>query len=561
MPNANEKRQKLQDLAFDTLMDKDRLILNWGTGVGKSRPAVRAMKTTADENPDAKILLMVQETPHKENWRNEMVAAYGEQETKRILAATTIDCYASLKKHKNSSWDLIVFDEGHHLRSPLRQSIVLTMKATRVLLLSATVSDANDGDMMLVTLEHAFGKFETMSFGIREAIREKILGEPEIHIIPVVLDDDRRETYEDLTRRLKEKKDDYFREKNRLGLGDGKETPETEELRQKWLYLGGRRKQMLGHSKTTIARKILREKLAKSRFVCFCASLKQIEWLGGSNTAVNSKCTEKENMETIHAFNEGKTSSLFAMGMLQEGQNLKGIESGLIIQLDSKTRPFVQKFGRVMRASSPVLYILYVMGTQDEEYLKKALAGIDKRFVKFSDPVLPDGSTPPGCINWKDIQENLMAEKKALDVKLPQFSAIWSIEQKNAEFVSNKGDTSKALRGYVREITKEDSAGPMLRITLLDTQGGFVQEIILHRKLAFSLLAPLVAAKKLYSRPITISLKEGNKGFADYEVLFGADRLRWSNSEMANYRNARNKLEYIDELIDRINEAIVPDKN
>lgn len=68
--------------------------------------------------------------------------------------------------------------------------------------------------------------------------------------------------------------------------------------------------------------------------------------------------------------------------MLVEGQNLNNIEAGVIVQLDGEERVFLQKFGRVMRADSPVQYIFYYKGTRDEEYLNKAIEEIDKKYIK-----------------------------------------------------------------------------------------------------------------------------------------------------------------------------------
>ena len=57
-------------------------------------------------------------------------------------------------------------------------------------------------------------------------------------------------------------------------------------------------------------------------------------------------------------------NNIFAVGMLQEGQNLVNIEAGIIIQLDGKERSFIQKFGRSLRAEDPVQYIFYYKNTK-----------------------------------------------------------------------------------------------------------------------------------------------------------------------------------------------------
>lgn len=40
---------------------------------------------------------------------------------------------------------------------------------------------------------------------------------------------------------------------------------------------------------------------------------------------------------------------------------------------------------RVLRSESPEIYILYFRQTRDEEYLKKALEGIDKEYINEVD--------------------------------------------------------------------------------------------------------------------------------------------------------------------------------
>lgn len=90
---------------------------------------------------------------------------------------------------------------------------------------------------------------------------------------------------------------------------------------------------------------------------------------------------ESKSLQIIESFNEKKIDNLFAVGLLQEGQNLVDIQAGVIIQLDGKERAFVQKFGRSLRAEDPVQFILYYKDTRDEEYLKKVLEGISEEYI------------------------------------------------------------------------------------------------------------------------------------------------------------------------------------
>ena len=149
----------------------------------------------------------------------------------------------------------------------------------------------------------------------------------------------------------------------------------------KWLLNGSERKRFLGNIKSDKVKPFINA-LANKRFICFCTSIEQAEYLGGEN-AIHSKMDEGTPAESIEAFNNYELSNLFVVGMLQEGQNLNDIEAGIIIQLDNEDRPFVQKSGRALRAKDPILFIFYYKGTRDEEYLAKIIDGINPEYVRI----------------------------------------------------------------------------------------------------------------------------------------------------------------------------------
>jgi superfamily II DNA or RNA helicase len=154
-----------------------------------------------------------------------------------------------------------------------------------------------------------------------------------------------------------------------------------EYMKNKWMQVGIQRKRFLGEIKTQIVKKLL-EKLKDKRYICFCASVPQAEYLG-KETAIHSKI--KNSQSIIDSFNEKKINTLYAVGMLQEGQNLKDIDAGIIIQLDGSERPFVQKFGRALRANDPHQYIFYYKNTRDEEYLNNILEDFNSDYINELD--------------------------------------------------------------------------------------------------------------------------------------------------------------------------------
>ena len=396
-------RDELQREAVNTLLNKSRLILQWATGVGKSRVAIKALQ----ELPESKVLLVVAETAHKENWRKEFMDYLPEDEFNRLFKPITVECYASLKNYRDTEWDLIIFDEGHHLGSDLRLDILQSLIAKRVLVLSATLSDAS----LVETLSVTFGPFESSKVTLQEAIAIGWLPEPKIFVVPLLLDYVKRDqiiieewgkaskrvqyecTYSERWKYLRAKKvltdvtltihctqyEKYCYLSDQFDYWRKQYFVRREEyIKAKWLQFGSQRKRFMGNLKTGIAKQLL-ETLEGHRYICFCASIEQAKDLGGIN-AIHSQ--NKDSQKIIKSFNNKEIDTLFAVGMLQEGQNLQDIEYGVIIQLDGEERAFIQKFGRTLRAEDPVQYIFYFKNTRDEEYLEKVLDGINSEYIR-----------------------------------------------------------------------------------------------------------------------------------------------------------------------------------
>ena len=383
------------------LLDKyNNIILQWGTSLGKSRGAIKmANYLMKRDKKSFNILLVVAERAHKSNWQAEI------DKWKLHQCNLRIECYASLKKYRNTSCDLIIFDEAHHLKSDVRLDILKSMSSTYKIFLSATLSNRFKSD-----LKYIVGDYATSSVSIDDAIKNDILPEPKIYLVPLELDNTKREwvveegrglkakrriiecaladrnkylfnkvQYPNITLRMKctalEAYNYYTLEFNRLR--DRYMNTRNEAIKFKWLQAGNKRKILLGESKDSIVKTLL-DKLQDKRYICFCTNIKQALKLGGKH-AVHSK--NNKSFDVLESFNNKEINHLFAIKMLQEGQNLVDIQAGIIIQLDGEERTFVQRFGRSMRAEDPVQFIFYYKGTRDEEYLENALQDIDKQYI------------------------------------------------------------------------------------------------------------------------------------------------------------------------------------
>lgn len=411
----DNSRDNLQRAAFDQLLTYKRLVLKWGTSTGKSRVGVLAAQHIINNcRGTPKVLIMVAETSHKENWRQEFIKFLGEEESEKILRYITFECYASIAKHKDSLWHLIIFDEAHHLKSELRQAVLETIGAEYVLALSATLPES-----VLNILSQTFGSFKQSNVTLQNAIDAGYISEPKIICIALELERFKRnrtivfdwrtkkvryrgelhDIWSNRWKYLKNKKKlqgftihlsctqkeeyEYIDEQFKYWKGVYLRNPGNEVLKNKWLQWGSKRKRFLGELKTGKALEIVERLRAENkRFICFCSSIAQAQCL---HDELSIHSHNPLSLKIIDLFNKKEINELFAVGMLQEGQNLTDIQAGIIIQLDGEERGFIQKFGRTLRAESPVQYILYYKNTRDEEYLEKALEGMNKNYITYED--------------------------------------------------------------------------------------------------------------------------------------------------------------------------------
>ena len=396
-------KEELQVLPLSLIKQSNKVILQWCTGLGKSKAAINIAnylinKESINKNSFS-ILLVVAEITHKSNWKVEF-DKWG-IETNNI----TIECYASLKKYRNNHYDLIIFDEAHHLSSDLKKDILTELYAKNIILLSATLSD-----QLIEILTKIYGEFVISKITLKEAIDWKLLPIPKVYLIPLTLNSaqynctiieewgkkEKRVTYKckfyERWKYLKDKKKypnikleisctqqqkyDYLSGKFNYWKRQYFSTQE-EHAKTKMLQTGLERKRFLGECKTDYV-KLLLYKLRNMRYICFCTNIEQAELLGNKN-AIHSE--KKDSLEILNKFNLKKINNLFAVGMLQEGQNLVDIEAGVIVQLDGQERAFVQKFGRSLRATDPIQFIFYYKDTKDTKYLENVLKGIDEEYI------------------------------------------------------------------------------------------------------------------------------------------------------------------------------------
>ena len=399
------KKDDLDLLANGLLLNHKNILFEWATGCGKTKQAIRGIDLLDKETAN-RVLIVVAETAHKKNWTEEF-NKWNPDLLNDINLDITMICYDSLHHYKNQHFDLIIFDESHHIGTDIRLDILRNISADRYILLSATM-DKN----LIVEVSKIIGEIQVSTISLQDAIDWGLLPAPRIILVPMILDNKNKNQ---VIEEVRGKKDNLVTVKCDVAekwkyIKDKKNYPnlrlliscterqkyndlevkmeyyqrlfyarKTESLRNKMLQYGSQRKTFLGLLKDEKAKQII-SSFGQSRYICVCANIEQADRIGGSHS-IHSK---KDNpQEIIDNFNNKKINSLYVVGMLKEGQNLADIEKGLIIQLDGKILPFIQKSGRILRADHPEIYIIYFAGTQDEVYLRRALDGINPDYISY----------------------------------------------------------------------------------------------------------------------------------------------------------------------------------
>lgn len=389
MSKRDESRLLIKSNCESLFSKTTALLLLWATGVGKTINAINLQHKMRSK----KTLICVAETAHKAGWKKE----FKDHGFEHLLKSTTIICYHSLGKYRDTEYDLVILDEMHHVFTDEKISILSTIKIKKMIGLSATISKEQE-----FYLSNLFHNLESYKISMEQAIAMELLPKPEIFLVPLELNNKiKSETIEfergcpthtikcDFSDRNKYIFNKKMYPDLRLTISCT-QSEKYEYIEKTYWYLytykrnacktyGLKRKNFLSDCKTNHIKK-LTDKMLKQRFICFCGSIDQSNSIN-KNNSINS-LSENKALDVLDKFNLKQISSLFAVKMGVEGLNLVDIDAVIIGQLDSKTRSSIQKAGRAYRGQNPKIFILYFKNTKDEEYLADLIDDMPREYIK-----------------------------------------------------------------------------------------------------------------------------------------------------------------------------------
>ena len=144
----------------------NNILIQAGTGVGKTLAAISKIALIDPQ----KILIVIPRIVLIGNWNEEFIKWGQEKYLRRVEYVT----YVSLPKMMDRTYDVIVFDEAHHI-TPRCPEAIPFIHSDYNILLSATIKRT-----LKPKLEALFTNLYTFEVSLKMAIDNDILPEPRI---------------------------------------------------------------------------------------------------------------------------------------------------------------------------------------------------------------------------------------------------------------------------------------------------------------------------------------------------------------------------------------------
>ena len=324
---AKVQKEALKSIELNT--GKGSLLV-MATGAGKSKIPIDYAKKK--KNKVKSIALIVPtERLRDEGWHNEFIK-WGAQD---LWANVTSLCYASASKIALQKFDLVILDESHNI-TQLSATFFINNKFNKIIALTATPPKEYEKQELLSRI----GLRKTYELPLDKAVELGFVAPYKITVYYTKLDNI-----------------------NKNVIAGSKDKPfyQTEFANYNWInnqiiqmefegkmgtpkynmFLLKRMRAIYNlKSKTAQTTRILREIPMTDRTLIFCGSIEQAE----------SVCPytyhSKNGRKDIDDFVNLKINRLSCVSALNEGENLPGIDSAIITQVNSKERTLVQRIGR-----------------------------------------------------------------------------------------------------------------------------------------------------------------------------------------------------------------------
>lgn len=357
------------------------------TGFGKSRIGVLAVGYSIDELVDKNINILDHTDLHKclVLVPTTQLQAQFEEEFKKwgfedYLELIDIICYQSAHKLKDEHYHVVLCDEIHLGLSPVYREFFENNTYDKLLCMTATMPEEPEYRQILVNLAPPVYKLS-----LDEAVEKGYVADYQIYCIGVDLTTTEREeynAYQKLFIKMKMALGGYDAFSKAQGILSGRISGNKGLAAQFMNSIRGRRK-VVQHAAY---------KIDETKEIIDHYENEKILTFGGTNAfadeiaecvdgiSYHSGKTPKKRENILECFRDGGCRVLCTTKALNQGFDVPDVGIGIIVGLDSKALPMIQRIGRLLRKNEDKIgkiYILYVKDSQEEVWLNKATKNLN----------------------------------------------------------------------------------------------------------------------------------------------------------------------------------------
>ena len=349
-------REKRQREYVEKFLDSEGGILNLCPRFGKTKVGIDILK---ELNSD-KVLIAYPDINIKSSW---------EQEMKRLHYANpnvVFTSFLSLKKHVQSSWDIIIVDEIHLLSG----AQILELDKYKGLILGMTGTLSSDTERIF---RESLDLRVIAKYPMEQAIKEGVVCDYEINVKLCKLDNKIKKEYKTKTRTEKEQFEAYGKVIEKLSK-EGKDP----------FFLRLARMRIIQSSigKINATRELL-DKFEDERVLVFCGLIDT------ANTLGCPVFSSKSSGNQLKDFASGKGSHLAVVKLGNTGITYKPLNKVVINYFDSNPENLAQKINRCMSMEygnpekKASIWLICTDEQVEIKWLKKALEFFESSKIKY----------------------------------------------------------------------------------------------------------------------------------------------------------------------------------
>jgi superfamily II DNA or RNA helicase len=359
-----ELRNQIQQQATQKIhLHNFRGIINVAPRVGKSKIVCDAIKIF--KVPQT-ILITVPYNSIQESWTTEL-NKWGVN-----IPIAIINQRSLAKESDLNMYDIIICDEIHTLSNAQIQ--VLQNFDGPILGVSGSISKETEKQ-----LRQELGLKTIFKYTLEEAVKDGIVANYEINLVPVTLDN--KDKYIDAGNKTTTFKTteylnyQYLTEQFNKFKRAAWNNPKMNAVKMQY---ASKRANLIYNSKTKL--EAVSKIIAKfDRCLIFTARTEIADQLG---SGYHSKSTP----EVLESFMSGETNKLAVCEMTNMGITFPNLKVGIFHQMKSSEESAIQKVMRMCNMEDDAIaqiFITYYANTVDEEWIKKALEGLDPDKIKI----------------------------------------------------------------------------------------------------------------------------------------------------------------------------------